>query len=192
MGRRVRGVNETIFRGRDLFHPRGLAALFLVLAVEVAFGLFALTGAGTVLLVSLTLAITVPFLFVTLRAWTRVGADGITVSRGLGPGRTHPWPQVRWVEVRRYPAGDQYSYALRIHLADGRRRLLPGLAADRYHSAAEFAAGVRQVVDWWEHSTDPAQRVEPRARRRRTVPATTVIGLLLGGLLGAVVLTHLR
>ncbi|MFG2916895.1 PH domain-containing protein [Kitasatospora sp. NPDC048298] len=185
-------MNETIFRGRDLVRPAGVAMLFLVLTVEVAFGLFAMTDVGTVLLVSLTLAMTVPFLFSTLRSWTRVGADGITVNRGFGSGRTYPWQQIAWVEVRRYPAGDSFSYALRIHLADGRRRLLPGLAADKYHSAAEFMANADQVFDWWEQSTDPARRVAPRVRLRNKVSTTLVVGLLLSGLLAAVILTQLR
>ncbi|MFG2907595.1 PH domain-containing protein [Kitasatospora sp. NPDC048286] len=184
-------MNETIFRGRDLVRPTGVAMLFLVLAVEVAFGLFAMTDVGTVLLVSLTLAMTVPFLFSTLRSWTRVGADGITVNRGFGSGRTYPWQQIVWVEVRRYPAGDSFSYALRIHLADGRRRLLPGLAADKYHSAAEFVANADQIFDWWEQSTDPARRVEPRVRLWDAL-SPLVIGLLLASLLVAVIATYSR
>ncbi|MFE6501923.1 hypothetical protein [Kitasatospora sp. NPDC057738] len=186
-------MNEVIFRAKDLIRPAGIAALVLALVLETAFGLFALTDLGTVLLVAMTLALALPFLLVALRAWTGVGAEGITVNRGFGPGRTYSWQQISWVEVRRYPAGDSYSYALRIHLTNGRSRLLPGLGTDKYHSTTEFLANTRQVMDRWERNTAPDRRVEPRPRPRLwDVLSVPVIGLALGAAFVAVVLTQLR
>jgi hypothetical protein len=88
------------------------------------------------------------------RGWTRVGADGITICRGLGSGRTVPWREVSRVEIRHgslNAAGSARS--IRIHLANGKRRYLPGLTTTGLVQDPQFDAKAAAVMAWWEQGT---------------------------------------
>ncbi|MET8546084.1 PH domain-containing protein [Kitasatospora sp. NPDC004799] len=166
-------MEEMIFRQKDVAQPAALPMLALVAVAPLALGLLKLTALGTVLLFALSLTIVVPAL-AALRSWSRVGADGITVCRGFGPGRTYAWEEIRWIGVRRYDAPGATNHAVRIHLADGRRRSLPGLSTDGRRRTASFAANCHQVQAWWEQSTEPDRRIEPSARTWSGSPALAV------------------
>ncbi len=168
-----------IFRQRDLIRPSAYAALALVPTAALGFGFLELTALGTVLLGTLSLVLLAPALVKGLRSYSRVGADGITIGWGFGPGRTHSWQQIRWVGVQGYGAGGQSTYVVQVHLADGRRRSLPGLHTGPYHQATDFVANAHRVSDYFEASTDPARRVEPQGRSEDWV-TPLLIGIPLG------------
>ncbi|MFJ9444521.1 hypothetical protein ACIRRH_21965 [Kitasatospora sp. NPDC101235] len=173
-------MNELIFRGKDLFRPSWstFAVPLLALAVETVIGYVKLGAFGMTLLLAGTVLIAVPAWILVLRSWSRVGADGITVNWGLGSGRTYAWQEVRWIDVRETKGNGTATYAARIHLAGGRRRSLPGLSSSTMYPGRNFEADFRRLLDWWKHSTDPAQRVQPQKQfRDRLTP--TVVGVVL-------------
>ncbi|WP_030231714.1 hypothetical protein [Streptomyces sp. NRRL S-350] len=172
-------MNELIFRGKDLFRPSwsNLLPLLLVIAVQLVLGTRRLGTLSTVWLVLGTVAAAGLAFTLSWRSWSRVGADGVTVCWGVGAGRTYPWHEVRWVDVRETKANGTASYAARVFLTDGRRRSLPGLATSPIYPAADFDVNVQRVVNWWEYSTHPTQRVKPPKQfRDRLTPM--VIGVL--------------
>ncbi|MFE6056011.1 hypothetical protein ACFQ6N_35145 [Kitasatospora sp. NPDC056446] len=173
-------MNELIFRGKDLFRPSwsNLPPLLLVLVLQIVFGAVKLGAWPTFWMVLATLAFLVPAFVLSWRSWSRVGADGVTVCWGLGRGRTYPWHEVRWVDVRETKANGSTSYAARVFLTDGRRRSLPGLQTSRIYPAADFQVNFHRVVAWWEYSTQPTQRIRPDKQfRDRITP--TVAGVLI-------------
>ncbi|MER7580659.1 hypothetical protein [Kitasatospora sp. NPDC097691] len=173
-------MNELIFRGKDLFRPSwsNLLPLLLVLVAQLVVGGSHLGATGTFWMVLLTLAFCVPTFVLSWRSWSRVGADGVTVCWGLGRGRTYPWHEIRWVDVRETKGNGSVSYAARIFMTDGRRRSLPGLQTSRIYPAADFQANFQRLVNWWEYSTHPTQRVKPPKQfRDRVTP--TVAGVVL-------------
>lgn len=125
-----------------------------------------------------TMAVLGPILVLAYRSWSRVGAYGITISWGLGKGRTYSWREIRWIDVRETKAQGSVAHAVRIFVEGGRRRSLPGLARSNEHPAPDFDENFRRVVDWWELSTDQAARVQPPKQfRDRLTP--TVVGLVV-------------
>ncbi|SOB86250.1 PH domain-containing protein [Streptomyces sp. 1331.2] len=182
----MRGVNELIFRGKDLFRPSwsNLIPVLLVLGLQLGLGAWKLGPLGTFWLVFGTLALGVPLFVISWRSWSRVGTDGITINWGVGRGRTHPWHEVRWVDVRETKGNGSTSYAARIHLTRGRRRSLPGLQTSAIYPAVDFDVNFQRLVNWWEFSTDPTQRSRPgKQLRDRVTP--TVFGVILGLVLSA-------
>jgi hypothetical protein len=160
-------VRELIFRGKDRYRPSRSQLGVLVLGV---------IGQGVVVFHKLGV---VEFLWVTggliallglgfatsFRSWTRVGPAGITICWGVGRrGRTYPWQEIRWVDVKE-TSGGVTSLAARITLANGRRRSLPALRHSSTYPQPSFPEDFRRVVEWWELSTDPAARILPRTRR---------------------------
>ncbi|MER7674629.1 hypothetical protein ABTY61_40065 [Kitasatospora sp. NPDC096128] len=177
-------MNELVFRGKDLFRPSkshlATAVAFLVLMVTVGIArsgpVFTAWAFGTVLVVFL------PVFYSSWRGWSRVGPEGVTICWGFGAGRTYSWQEIRWVDVRTTKAGGPYAgagptRAARIFTTGGRRRALPGLSWSPLYPTADFDVKVRQLRDWWESSTEEAQRVEPvKQFRDRLTP--TVVGIV--------------
>ncbi|MEV5377126.1 hypothetical protein AB0L26_14295 [Streptomyces nondiastaticus] len=181
-------MNELIFRGKDRYRPSWshVALLAVLMAVEGAAAAVQLGAAGFCWLLGGTVVLTGLALFLVRRTWTTVGAAGITICWGFGRGRTHPWHEVRWIDVRETKAEYGVARMARITLADGRRRSLPGLMHSDTYPRPDFDVDFQRVVNWWELSTDQAARVQPpRLMRDRVSP--TVIGLLLGLLISVVV-----
>ncbi|MEV7599249.1 PH domain-containing protein [Kitasatospora sp. NPDC089797] len=184
-------MNELIFRGKDRFIPDAgdIALLLMLIAVEVLAGQLKFHwGAGTTaLLVGATLLPIVVARVIALRSWVRVDADGITVNRGLGRGRTYPWQQISWVDVSEIPGRTTTTRVARIHTTDGRRHWLSTLVTSDHHPAESFDADVRRVVDRWKQSTEPDRRIRPGKQfRDRITPmkigfaAAAVLGIVLG------------
>ncbi|MEV5750162.1 PH domain-containing protein [Actinoallomurus sp. NPDC052308] len=181
-------MNELSFRGKDRYHPSWphFAALGLGLAIEGAFAFFRLGVVGSCWLLGGTAALVGLGMSMALRSWTTVGAAGITIYWGLGRGRTYPWREIRWIDVRETKS--QYGTALtaRITLADGRRRSLPALQHSTRYPDPDFHVDVQRVINWWELNTDQAARFQPPKRLRyRLTPQA--IGLILGLLITIIV-----
>ncbi|MBC2873911.1 MULTISPECIES: PH domain-containing protein [Streptomyces] len=117
-------------------------------------------------------------LFVALRSRTVVGAAGVTVSWGVGRGRTHPWHEIRSVDLCESGSGDRPSLSVRITLSSGWQRSLPGLRRGSWYPAPELETDYRRITDWWELGTEGGTRVGTAGRRRdRLWRALPVIGL---------------
>ncbi|GAB7183992.1 hypothetical protein ATKI12_3823 [Kitasatospora sp. Ki12] len=176
----MRRVNELIFRGKDLFRPSwsNLGPLVIVLVLQLAIGSTHLGAMGTFWLVLGTLVLAGGSFALSWRCWSRVDAQGVTICWGLGRGRTYPWPEIRWVDVRETKGNGTASSSARIFLAGGRRRSLPGLQTSSIYPAAEFDVNFQRLVNWWEYSTHPTWRIRP-AKQFRDRLTPTVVGLLL-------------
>ncbi|MFG3052184.1 hypothetical protein ACGFZP_14675 [Kitasatospora sp. NPDC048239] len=176
-------MNELIFRGKDRYRP-SWSHLLLALAVIAAQGTLAavkLGPTGTVWLVGGTIALMVPPACMTYRCWSSVGPGGITICWGLGRGRTYPWHEIQWLDVRTTKSQGSESRAARMFLTSGRRRTLPGLQYSDMYPDPDFEVDFRRVVNWWEFSTDAAARISPpkRLRDRFTPMVSAVIVTLL-------------
>jgi hypothetical protein len=116
-----------------------------------------------------------------------VGASGITVSKGLGSGRTYRWEEIRWIDVREGAAqGGTFRYA-RITLANGRRRTLPALQQSPLYPDPEFDADFQRVVNWWESSTESTSRFRPPEKAwQRMEPGR--LGTILGVVISIVII----
>ncbi|RLU90382.1 hypothetical protein CTZ27_20820 [Streptomyces griseocarneus] len=157
-----------------------LAAQFIIAADR-------LGAVGFRWLVGVTVAFLGLSLVVTLRSWTTVGTDGITICWGIGRGRTYPWQDIRQIDVRETKNQLGTDLAARITLAGGRRRSLPGLHHSNLHPSPDFDVNFQRVVNWWELSRDQTAQVKPPKRLRdRLTP--TVTGILLGLLIMVVVI----
>ena len=124
-------------------------------------------------------------LCLAFRSWTRVGPAGITICWGLGRrGRTYPWREIRWIDVRETDSRNGTSRAARITLADGRRRSLPALRHTGVYPQPTFDADFGRVVRWWKLNTDPAARYLPPdtvlSRRAPTVLGVILVLLIAG------------
>ncbi|MBO1415038.1 hypothetical protein [Streptomyces sp. FH025] len=128
-----------------------------------------------------------PFFVLSLRAWSRVGRDGVTICWGFGRrGRTYPWSEVQWIDVRELRGNGTSSYAVRLFLTGGRRRSLPGLQTSTMYPIEEFEVHFQRVLDWWEASTHESQRIRPgKQARDRFTPR--VAGALLAVVIVVVV-----
>lgn len=125
--------------------------------------------------------------FVRMRGCrTTVGAAGITISSGFGRGRTHPWPEVRWVGVHQGSGRFGGYSTLQVTFGNGRTRSLPALQRSSLYPDPDFDASCQEVIAWWEASTDPSTRFRPRGNwLYRKSPEQ--IGRLLGLAIGAVI-----
>ncbi|MEU4294251.1 hypothetical protein AB0E63_39035 [Kribbella sp. NPDC026596] len=114
------------------------------------------------------------------RSWTTVGPAGISTCWGLGRrGRTHPWQEIRWLDIRQTNTRAGTILAARITLADGRRRSLPALRDGGMYPQPTFHADFRQVRKWWELSTDPATRFPLPDKSPSRVPRTVLAVILI-------------
>ncbi|MFD9489817.1 hypothetical protein ACFWBX_38800 [Streptomyces sp. NPDC059991] len=171
---------ELNFRAMDRNRPaKSYVVLALVVLVVEGCAAFVQLGAvGFSWLTGGSIALLAPLLLLSSRSWSRVGADGITICWGLGHGRTYPWHEIRWIDVRETKGQGSSSYAVRMFLEGGRRRSLPGLYHSDMHPAPDFDEQFQRVVNWWELSTDQTARVRPPKQfRDRLTP--TVIGLVV-------------
>lgn len=158
----------------------------LLLVAEGAAAVVQLGVVGFCWLVGGTTALVVLGILLARQSWTTVGPAGITIRRGVGRGRTYPWQEIRWIDVREIGSQNGTALAARITLANGRRRILPALHHSPQYPDPGFYANYGRVVKWWKASTDPAARFQPPKRLRdRLTP--TVVGLILGLLIVVVV-----
>jgi hypothetical protein len=97
----------------------------------------------------------------SLRSWTKVGPGGITICRGFGSGRTHPWHQIRWIEVQEATSRLDRALAARVFLPNGQQLSLPGLSQNRLYPAPTFDEDVQKLISWWELSTPQVARYRP-------------------------------
>ncbi|MFB8199747.1 hypothetical protein [Kitasatospora purpeofusca] len=184
-------MDELIFRGRDRYRP-SWSQLAIVLVLLVAQGFAALHGLGTVGFLWLaggTLALSALGLWVTVRSWSRVGSEGITICWGFGRGRTYPWDRIRWIDVRTVDAQGGTTSQVRMFVAGGRRRALPGLLHSDLYPSPDFDEQFHRVRNWWELNTEASARVEPvrRLRDRITVTVAAVLVTLVLAAVGAAV-----
>ena len=191
----MRSVNELSFRGRDRYRPSWpqFAVLGLGLAVEGALAFFQLGVVGFCWLLGGTAAFVGLGISMVLRSRTTVGAAGITICWGLGRGRTHPWQEIRWIDVRETKSQYGTSLSARITLEDGRRRSLPALQHSTRYPDPDFHVDFRQVVNRWKSNTDPAARFQPPERLRNRLTPTAVgfiLGLLITVVVGLVVIVE--
>ncbi|MFI6448473.1 hypothetical protein [Kitasatospora sp. NPDC050543] len=171
---------ELNFRVKDRNRPvKSYVVLAVVVLVAEGLAAFVRLGAvGFSWLAGGTITLLAPLLFLSYRSWSRVGADGITICWGLGHGRTYPWREIRWIDVRETKGQGSSSHAVRMFLEGGRRRSLPGLYRSAMHPTPDFDEQFQRVVNWWELSTDHAARVQPPKQfRDRLTP--TVLGLVV-------------
>ncbi|MFB7615099.1 hypothetical protein [Kitasatospora sp. NPDC056181] len=160
-----------------------MAFLFVVEGTAAA---YKLGPAPTWCLIAVTAVLGGAGFLLTFRSWTTVGAEGITICWGIGRGRTYPWKEIRWIDVRDGSTAKETSRVVRMFLASGRRRSLPGLMHSDTYPSPDFDEQFHRVVNWWELSTDPADRVQPQKQARdRLTP--TVVGIVLGLLITVVV-----
>lgn len=184
----MHSVNELSFRGKDRYRPSWpqFTGLGLVLVVEGVWAFLRLGVVGFCWLLGGTAALAGLGMAMARRSWTTVGATGITICWGIGRGRTYPWQEIRWIDVRETKSQYGTSLAARITLADGRRRSLPGLQHSAQYPDPDFQADFRRVVSWWELNTDPAARFQPPKRLwNRLTP--TAVGLILGLLITVII-----
>jgi hypothetical protein len=156
------------------------------LVAEGALAFFRLGVVGFCWLLGGTAALAGLGISMVLRSWTTVGAAGITICWGIRRGRTYPWQEIRWIDVRETTSQYGTSLSARITLADGRRRSLPALQHSTRYPDPGFDMDFQRVVNWWKLSTDPAARFQPPKRlRNRLTP--TAVGLILGLLITVII-----
>ncbi|WP_369185656.1 hypothetical protein [Streptomyces sp. Y1] len=187
-------MNELVYRGKDLLRPSVFLTVLGLLLVEALVAGLKFGPVGVAWAVGLTVAILAPSFFYTYRSWSSVGPAGITICWGGGKGRTYPWHEIRWIDVRETKNRGNTSYAVRFYVTGGRRRTLPGLIHSPVYPNPDFGAHFQRVVQWWEFSTDPAVRVQPpRTLRDKVSPqalgALLAVLIVVGVTLG-VVLSH--
>ncbi|MEK2491332.1 hypothetical protein WN990_17435 [Kitasatospora purpeofusca] len=185
-------MDELIFRGRDRYRP-SRSQLVLLLVLLVAQGFAAAHGLGTVgflWLAAGTLALCGLGLWTTVRCWSRVGPEGITICWGFGRGRTYPWDRIRWIDVRTLDTQGGTSSQVRMFLAGGRRRALPGLLHSDLYPSEDFDEQYHRFRNWWELNTEAPARVEPvrRFRDRITPTVAAFVVVLLVCAVAAVVI----
>ncbi|MFE6052631.1 hypothetical protein ACFQ6N_17895 [Kitasatospora sp. NPDC056446] len=183
-------MNELIFRGKDRFRPdwTDLGPVLIVVTGELVAGhlKFHLGLGPMVLLVGGTVALAAASRLLSMRYWSRIGTDGVTVSWGFGRGRTYSWQQISWIDVSEFQGRGAPTRVARIHTTDGRRHWISTLMTSDLHPSEDFDADFRQVVDWWKHSTGPSLRVQPEKQLRdRLSPVRLAV---LGTVVLAVVL----
>jgi len=188
----VLSVKELVFRGKDRYRSYTWMPLLVLGFGLVVAGIPTAFRVGNTLglcwFFGLATAVSGIANFIVFRSWTRVGPAGITICRGIGRrGRTYPWQEIRWVDIRETKTNRGTSLAARITLSDGRRRSLPALFYGYSDADPNFDRDVARVVRWWESSTDPAARyVPPDTLLSRRLP--TVLGVILLLLIAVTVL----
>ncbi|WP_406202324.1 hypothetical protein OH807_23850 [Kitasatospora sp. NBC_01560] len=182
-------MNELIFRAKDRYRPSWshLVAILVVFGAQGALAAVKLGPTGGAWLIGGTIALMAPLGVIAFRSWSSVGPAGITICWGLGRGRTYPWHEVRWIDVREVESQAGDSRAARMFLTTGRRRALPGLQHSDMYPDPDFDVDFRRVVNWWELSTDASLRVPPeKGLRDRITPtvfavlATILIAVVAG------------
>lgn len=176
----MRGVKELIFRGKDRFRPdwSDLGPVLIVVTVELVAGhlKFHLGLGPMVLLVGGTVVLAAASRLLSMRYWSRVGTDGVTICWGFGRGRTYSWQQISWIDVSEIQGRGAPTRVARIHTTDGRRHWMSTVMASDLHPSEDFDADFRRVVDWWKHSTSPSLRVLPEKKfRDRLTPVRTAV-----------------
>ncbi|MET9048337.1 MULTISPECIES: PH domain-containing protein [unclassified Streptomyces] len=176
-------MDELIFRAKDRHRPswRHIVPVLLICVLQ---GVFFFRDADMVTASCVSGALLVLWgvsFFLVRRSGTTVGADGITISWGMGRGRTHPWNQIRWIDVRETRTNSGTVRTARITLTGGQRRSLPALSHSNLYPLPDFDTDVQQVLNWWELSTDPTMRFQPPKR-----PLDRITPQALGVVLGLV------
>ncbi|KUJ33923.1 hypothetical protein ADL25_43215 [Streptomyces sp. NRRL F-5122] len=120
------------------------------------------------------------------RSGTTVGADGITINWGIGHGRTHPWNQIQWIDIRETRTDSGTVHTARITPTSGWRRALPALSHSNLYPLPDFDTDVQRVINQWELNTDPATRIQPTKRPRDRITPQT-LGVILGLVITAVI-----
>ncbi|MFJ4094529.1 hypothetical protein ACIPYS_23345 [Kitasatospora sp. NPDC089913] len=177
-------MDELIFRGRDRYRPSWshLAVLLVVLAAQGFAAVYRIGLVGFLWLAGGTLLLSGLGLWTTVRSWSRVGPEGITICWGFGRGRAYAWDRIHWIDVRTVEAQGDSTSQVRMFLTGGRRRTLPGLLRSDLYPSPDFDEQYHRIRNWWELSTEASARVEPGRRFRDRLTATAaglVIGLLL-------------
>ncbi|MFE6868513.1 hypothetical protein ACFVFS_18340 [Kitasatospora sp. NPDC057692] len=186
-------MDELTFRSKDRYRWSWNLAVTAAAAAAIAVtrAVYDL-GATTVLwMIGGVAVLAVPRLLAR-DAWSTVGPEGITIRGSYGRrARSHPWTDVRWIEVYELDHRFGNYRTLQIHFADGRSRFLSGLIQDRTHPSPDFDEQVHRVRNWWRLSTDPAARVRP-PERLLGLPTSQLVALIVllvaGTALPAVVL----
>jgi hypothetical protein len=187
-------VKELIFRGKDRYRPSWsvLSGVGLVLILQLVIGYPRLGAVGVCWLVGLSAAALVLSIGAAVRSWTTVGPAGIAICWGIGRrGHTYRWQEIRWIDVRQGTGASSEARAIRITLANGRRRTLPAVRHTSAYPQPTFHADFRRVVEWWERRTDPAARFQPpktlRSRLGPVMPGVIIalliavgVGLVMG------------
>ncbi|MET8638901.1 PH domain-containing protein [Streptomyces sp. NPDC004680] len=181
-------MDELIFRVKDRHRPpwRQLVPLYLMCVLPWVFFFRVVDTVTASCVCGAFLVLWGVSFFLVRRSRTTVGAEGITISWGMGRGRTHPWDQIRWVDVRETRTNSGTVRTARITLAGGRRRSLPALSHGNLYPLPDFDTDVRRVINWWELSTDPAMRIQP-PRRTRDRLTPHALGVILGLVITAVI-----
>ena len=176
-------MKELTFRGKDRYRQLSRMPLAVLAFGLIVGGSSVVFRLGNPVVTCWMMGVGAAFvslgIFIVLRSWTRVGAAGITICQGFGRrGRTYPWQEIRWVDIRETTNNHGTFLTVRIALADGRRRSLPALRHSSMDPYFYFHRDFARIVRWWERSTDPAARfVPPDTSLSRRAP--TVLGMIL-------------
>ncbi|MFG2918264.1 hypothetical protein ACGF0D_35930 [Kitasatospora sp. NPDC048298] len=129
---------------------------------------------GTVLLVAASRLIVMRYL-------VRVDADGVTISWGLGRGRTYSWQEISWIDASEIQGRGTTTRVARIHTTDGRRHWLSTLVTSGFNPLEDFDGDFRRVVGRWKHSTSASRRVRPEKQFRDRITPTkfAVVGTVV-------------
>lgn len=180
---------ELSFRGKDRnrISWRNASGVLAFVAIELALSVVRLGFVGSCWVLGGTVVLA-GLIFVSLRrSWTVVGAEGISTSWGFGRGRTYPWADIRWVEVRETRSQTGSTQTVRITLADNRRRSLPALANSAIYPDAHFELNVARIMTRWRANTTDASRYRPPEKRYQRL-SPNAWGYLIGAVILVVVL----
>ncbi|GAA1956471.1 hypothetical protein [Kitasatospora viridis] len=166
----------------------GLCAIPVLQLAVFGFRAGPLAPLAGVAFAALLVAVVVP---ISARSWTRVGLDGITISRGSRRGRGYAWHQVRWIEVRERRGRSGWQRTVLITPARGRRRTLPWLVESQLRPDPGFAVSVAELMAWWEANTEASGRTEPVRRLGSALDRWRAVSRLRRLALGAPVLVLL-
>ncbi|MFC9084034.1 PH domain-containing protein [Streptomyces sp. NPDC057062] len=142
-------MDESIFKAKDRHRPswRHLMPPLLICVLQ---GVFFLRDTNTVTAswVSGTLLpLSGMSLLLMRRSQTTVGTDGITINWGMGRGRTHPWDQIQWIDIRETRTNSGTVHTARTTLTSGRHRALPALSHTNPYPLPDFDTDVQRVIN---------------------------------------------
>lgn len=180
-------VCELIFRGKDRIRPswRVFSVVGLVLIVRAIIGHVGVVG--LCLLAGLTAAVVGLGIGAARRGGAGPGSGRKeSPSAGASGGVVEPFLGRRSDGSTSWESsGAHLGCAARITLANGRRLRLPALASTSAYPQPTFPEDFRRVVAWWEFSTDPAARFQPRLTLRTRLapymPGVTIALLIVVG-----------